>query len=217
MTVAIRCAGDRILVAELGDGISPQINALVRAFCHAFEARRVPGIVELVPTYRCVAVHYRPEEIARRGLENEMLAAAREAGESAPQPARLVEIPVIYDGPDLGFVAAHARLSLEEVVRIHAVPEYLVHMLGFTPGFPYLGGMDERIAAPRLEKPRVRIPAGSVGIAGAQTGVYPIESPGGWRLIGRTALKLYDPAREPPILLDAGDRVRFIPVREADA
>ncbi len=217
MTAAIRCAGDRILVVELGDGISPQINARVRTFCRAFEARRVPGIVELVPTYRCVAVHYRPEAIARRTLEAEMLAAAQEAGESVPPPGRLVEIPVIYDGPDLDFVAAHARLSAEEVVRIHSAAEYLVYMLGFTPGFPYLGGMDERIAAPRLEKPRVRIPVGSVGIAGAQTGVYPIESPGGWRVIGRTPVKLYDPGCEVPFLLDAGDRVRFVPVREADA
>jgi inhibitor of KinA len=216
VTVAIRCAGDRVLVAELGDGISPRVNARVRAFCRALEARRVSGVVELVPTYRCVAVHYRPEEIARRALETEILAAAREAGESALPPARLVEIPVIYDGPDLDFVAAHARLSAEEVVRVHSAPEYLVHMLGFTPGFPYLGGMDERIAAPRLDKPRLRIPAGSVGIAGAQTGVYPIESPGGWRLIGRTSLKLFDPTREPPFLLDAGDRVRFVPVGEVN-
>jgi KipI family sensor histidine kinase inhibitor len=217
MKVEIRLAGDRALVVELGDEISPLVNARVRAFCDALEARRVPGIVELVPTYRSVAVHYRPEEIARIVLEGEILAAAERAGAIGPQPARLVEIPVIYDGPDLDFVAAHAGLSVGEVVRIHSAAEYLVHMLGFTPGFPYLGGMDAKIATPRLEKPRVRIPAGSVGIAGAQTGVYPIDSPGGWRLIGRTPRKLYDPAREKPFLLDAGDRVRFVPIGEGEA
>jgi KipI family sensor histidine kinase inhibitor len=217
MKVEIRLAGDRALVVELGDEISPLVNARVRAFCDALEARRVPGIVELVPTYRSVAVHYRPEEIARRSLEGEILAAAERAGTIEPPPARLVEIPVIYDGPDLDFVAAHAGLSVGDVVRIHSAAEYLVHMLGFTPGFPYLGGMDAKIATPRLEKPRVRIPAGSVGIAGAQTGVYPIDSPGGWRLIGRTPTKLYDPAREKPFLLDAGDRVWFVPIGEGKA
>ncbi len=214
MKADIRLAGDRALVVELGDEISAAVNGRVRAFCLALEARGICGIVEIVPTYRSATVHYRPEEIARRALEDEIRSAALEAGESASSPARLVEIPVLYDGPDLAFVAQHANLSIAEVVRIHAGAEYLVHMLGFTPGFAYLGGMDARIATPRLTQPRTRIPAGSVGIAGAQTGVYPIDSPGGWQLIGRTHLKLYDPAQAHPFLLDVGDRVRFVPVEE---
>ena len=115
-------------------------------------------------------------------------------------------------GPDLPFVARHCGLSPDEVIRIHSAAEYLVYMLGFTPGFPYLGGMDERIATPRLEKPRTRIPAGSVGIAGTQTGAYPLDTPGGWQLIGRTPVKLYDPDREQPILLRAGQFVKFTPI-----
>ena len=138
-----------------------------------------------------------------------------EAGAGPSRSARVVRVPVCYGGahgPDLEFVAAHAGLTTDEVVALHSAVAYLVYMLGFTPGFAYLGGMTERIAAPRLDSPRTRIPAGSVGIAGAQTGIYPIESPGGWRLIGRTPLRLFDPRSERPFLLAAGDRARFVPV-----
>jgi KipI family sensor histidine kinase inhibitor len=130
-------------------------------------------------------------------------------------PGRLVEIPVRYggaDGPDLGEVAAHAGLTESQVVVLHASVEYDVYMVGFSPGFPYLAGLPERLAMPRRATPRVRVPAGSVAIGGLQTGVYPLASPGGWRLIGRTPLPLFDPRREPPVLLSLGDRVRFVPV-----
>ena len=130
-----------------------------------------------------------------------------------------MEIPVLYGGeygPDLNYVAEYNHLTPEEVVRIHTSAEYLIYMLGFTPGFSYMGGMDERIATPRLESPRVLIPAGSVGIAGKQTGIYPIDSPGGWQLIGRTPVKLYDAHRDNPILLDAGLHVKFIPVDKSE-
>lgn len=212
MNAVIRSAGDRVLVVELGKEINPAMNARVRALLRALERARVPGVVEFVPTYCTVAVHYRPERIGMQVLEQAVRSALSDAESAPAEPARVVEIPVLYDGPDLDFVAAHAGCSIREVVRIHAAPEYLVHMLGFTPGFAYLGGMDEAISTPRLDKPRVRIPAGSVGIAGAQTGVYPIDSPGGWRLIGHTTAKLYDPASKNPFLLEAGDRVRFVPV-----
>jgi len=124
-----------------------------------------------------------------------------------------VEIPVVYggeSGPDLAFVAAHTGLSADEVIRRHTAPTYTVYFIGFTPGFPYLGGMDVRLTAPRLETPRARVPAGSVGIAGPQTGVYPLESPGGWRIIGRTHLPLFDLSAQPPSLLSPGDEVRFV-------
>lgn len=124
---------------------------------------------------------------------------------------RLVEIPVSYDGPDLGDVAAHCGLSLGEVVRRHAQPEYVVYFIGFQPGFAYLGGLDEALHTPRRAEPRVAVPAGSVGIGGAQTGIYPLATPGGWQLIGRTALPLFDPQAAPPTLLAPGDRVRFVP------
>ena len=128
---------------------------------------------------------------------------------------RVVEVPVVYGGefgPDLDFVSLHTRLPVEEVIRLHSGGEYPVYMIGFTPGFPYLGGMDGRLASPRLETPRTRIPMGSVGIAGEQTGIYPQESPGGWRIIGRTPLRLFDLQREPPCLLSPGDVVRFVPI-----
>jgi KipI family sensor histidine kinase inhibitor len=130
-----------------------------------------------------------------------------------------VEIPTVYggkDGPDLDFVAAYHHISPEDVVRIHAGAVYQVYMLGFTPGFAYLGGMDPLIAAPRLAKPRTKVPAGSVGIAGVQTGVYPLETPGGWRIIGRTPLRLFDLLAEPPVILAPGDEVRFMPVLEGE-
>ena len=131
--------------------------------------------------------------------------------------SRTVEIPTLYggeNGPDLSFVAEHNGLTVEEVVRIHSSRDYPVYMMGFTPGFPYLGGMDGRIAAPRLNSPRTNVPAGSVGIAGEQTGIYPMESPGGWQIIGRTETTLFDPNHEKPFLLAPGDQVRFVPVNE---
>ena len=135
------------------------------------------------------------------------------------QSGGLVELPVLYGGfcgPDLSFVAQHAGMTEQQIIDIHSAADYLIYMLGFTPGFPYLGGMDARIAVPRLSSPRVKIPAGSVGIAGEQTGVYPIASPGGWQIIGRTPLKLFDPGREQPFLLSAGQTVRFVPIDEAE-
>jgi KipI family sensor histidine kinase inhibitor len=131
----------------------------------------------------------------------------------------VTEIPVCYGGeygPDLERIAAHAGLSTSEVIRIHSGRDYLIYMMGFLPGFCYLGGLDERIHTPRLSSPRLRIPAGSVGIGGSQTGIYPMDSPGGWQLMGMTPVKTYDPARETPILVEAGDYIRFVPVSEAE-
>ena len=135
------------------------------------------------------------------------------------EPAKVVEIPTIYGGeygPDIEFVAEHNNISIDEVIEIHSSRNYLIYMLGFTPGFPYLGGMSEKIETPRLKTPRTKIPAGTVGIAGKQTGIYPIDSPGGWQLIGRTPVKLYDPFADPPVLLNSGDYLRFVPIDETE-
>lgn len=208
-------AGDRCVVVEFGDGIDAQVNARARALARRLQALQHPGVIETVPTYRSVLVHVDPLTVDPADIEAliRTLDLVRDADPSPP--ARVVDIPCAYGGafgPDLPDVAAHAGLSEEEVVAIHASAEYLVYMMGFTPGFPYLGGMSPRIAAPRLATPRTIVPAGSVGIAAEQTGIYPIESPGGWRLIGRTPVRLFDALRQPPVWFDAGDYVRFLPI-----
>jgi inhibitor of KinA len=208
-------AGDSAFVVEFGDTIDPAINRRVRDLLLAIEAARLGGVGDLVPTYRSLLVSYDPLRVGFETLRRQIAdLAARQSAVAVPPP-RLVEIPTAYGGefgPDLPFVAEHNRLTIEEVVAIHAGTDYLVYMMGFSPGFTYLGGMSERIATPRLRTPRTAIPAGSVGIAQQQTGIYPTESPGGWQLIGRTPVSLFDPARHPPVLVEAGDSIRFVPV-----
>jgi inhibitor of KinA len=160
-------------------------------------------------------VIYQPRLISLKDLERFLQHTHDQSKENLLPEGRLVEIPVVYGGefgPDLEFVAYHARLKIEEVIRIHSDREYVVHMIGFSPGFPLLGGLDERLYTPRLETPRNHIPQGSVGIGNHQTGVYSLESPGGWRIIGRTPLRLYQPEVDPPVLVDIGDIVRFRPI-----
>ena len=215
-------AGDGALVAEYGDAIDARLNARVRQLQHALEDLRPPGVTELVPTYRSLLVHYDPMVVRHESAAALVLDAAGQLPDDAGGPTRVVTIPVIYgeaEGPDLAEVAAHAGLGEAEVVNLHAAGDYLVYMIGFMPGFPYLGGLHPAIATPRLTTPRTRVPAGSVGIAGAQTGIYPAESPGGWRLIGRTPVRLFDPRLDPPVLVQAGDHLRFMPVsrREYEA
>ncbi|RLF75230.1 allophanate hydrolase, partial [Thermococci archaeon] len=174
-------------------------------------------LIEVVPTYTSIYVYYDPLKIGY----SEVVEAVKPFLNAEPkkEKARIIEIPTAYGGefgPDIEFVAEYNGLSVDDVIEIHSKPLYRVYMLGFTPGFAYLGGMDERIATPRLEKPRLKVPAGSVGIAGKQTGIYPLESPGGWRLIGRTPLKLFDANREPPTLLQPGDYIKFVPISEEE-
>ena len=218
-SIRILLTGDTSLSVEFGDEIDEAINRDIRAYKIALEKAAVPGIVETVPTYRSLMVHYDPSVIRYGELREKLEKLLDEMAAVTIPSAPVLEIPVLYGGemgPDLPFVAKHAGLSEEEVIRIHSSAEYLIYMLGFTPGFTYLGGMSDKIAAPRLQLPRVRIPAGSVGIAGKQTGVYPIDSPGGWQLIGRTPVKMYDPDREVPILPEAGQYIKFYPVTQEE-
>lgn len=215
MILRFKPAGDKALVVECGDTISEEVNRRVRMIGWAIQQRNIPEVQEIIPTYRSLLVLYRPELIAPADLAAEINQCASEAtGGEMPEP-RINVIPVAYGGeygPDLEYIAKLNGLTPAEVIELHSNRDYLIYMLGFTPGFPYLGGVADKIAAPRLTNPRLRIPAGSVGIAGKQTGIYPVESPGGWRLIGRTPLRLYDQDAARPVLLRAGDYIRFKPI-----
>jgi len=214
-----RPLGDAALRIQIGEGIHPEVNRRVRAACAGLERASLPGVVEWVPSYTAVTVYYQPHVVRYDELCGKLDEAVA-AGQDLPTPAaHEVTLPVLYgglQGPDLGFVAQQHRLSVEEVIDLHSRPDYLVYMIGFAPGFPYLGGLSERLATPRLDNPRLSVPKGSVGIGGSQTGVYSVDSPGGWRLIGRTPIPLYDPTKERPALLEAGDRVRFRPVSASE-
>lgn len=210
--------GDAALLVECGAGIDAASNARVLALAQRITARRPAWVEDVVPAYASLAVFVAAEAFAASDApldeaERQLRALLAGDGDGVATQARTMEITVRYggeDGPDLARVAAHAGLSPGDVVAHHAAGEYTVAMLGFAPGFPYLLGLDPRLATPRLATPRTRVPAGSVAIGGGQTGLYPHPGPGGWNLIGRTDAVLFDPAREPPALLAPGDRVRFV-------
>ena len=215
----ILTSSDCSFCVEFGNEISEQINEQVRAYTMAVEAAGIEGVTELVPTYRSVTVHYKPEVIGWSKLYTQLSKLTETLSAAEFPPAETIRIPVLYGGeygPDLKSLAELHGLSEQEVIELHTAPDYLIYMMGFLPGFCYLGGLDKRIATPRLKTPRVKIPAGSVGIAGEQTGMYPLESPGGWQLIGMTPLKLYDPQREKPILLEAGSRLKYYAIGEEE-
>ncbi len=208
-------AGDKAFVIELGDGISPEINRMVHSLSLAIEKQGISGVLDLVPTYRSVLINYDPLILPPNELEGRVRELTQDLDETPPTASRVVELPTAYGddhGPDLEYVAEYNGLTEEEVIALHSGTDYLVYMMGFTPGFTYLGGMPEKIATPRLQTPRTAIPAGSVGIAERQTGVYPIESPGGWQLIGQTPVRLFDPSKQPPVIAEPGDYIRFVPV-----
>jgi len=200
--VNVRPAGDRALLVEVED------LAAVHRLLAALRAADLPGLVELVPGYRTVLIQADPDRLDLDRLAADLPGWPLPSAEAAV--GELVEVPVVYDGEDLPAVADHTGLPVEEVVRRHAAPTYTVAFLGFSPGFPYLVGLDPSLATPRRATPRTAIPAGSVGIAGDQTGIYPSASPGGWQLIGRTELVLFDPDRDPPALLAPGGRLKFV-------
>jgi KipI family sensor histidine kinase inhibitor len=203
----IREAGDAGVLITLEPVIDAEVNGRALAIAAAVRDARLPGIRDVVPTYRSVAIHVGPAADRSRLLPRLEAIAAASTG---TVDGRHVDIPIVYDGPDLDAVAAHAGLSADAVAERHAAEEYRVFMLGFLPGFPYMGSVDPAIAAPRHPTPRPRVPAGAVGIAGRQTGIYPCDSPGGWQIIGRTALPMFDLERDPPATLAPGDRVRFV-------
>jgi inhibitor of KinA len=218
--------GDRAVVITLGDAISESTHRRVRSVTTRLTERQPAGIGDVVPAFASVTVHYDPSFAAcGHGSHpyREMVTVLEEVlgdiTDSALPPPRVVDIPVCYGGelgPDLESVAKRHELDADEVVRIHAAGDYLVYMVGFMPGFAYLGGLSERIVTPRRSSPRTAVPAGTVGIGGQQTGVYPLESPGGWNLIGRTPYKIFDISREEPAMLVTGDRVRFRPISLAE-
>jgi len=213
--MTIKPAGDRALTVEFENEISEETNRKVLSLNRKLKALAVPALLETVPSYRALLIYYDPEIMCFGKMKRIVKTADSKVPEKETEHGKTVHIPVCYGGEygeDLADVAGVAKLSEEEVIRIHSSGTYRIYMLGFLPGFPYLGGMDKRIAAPRLQIPRVKIPAGSVGIGGAQTGIYPAASPGGWRLIGRTPLKLYDPEKTPAVPYDAGDFIHFDPI-----
>lgn len=207
--------GDRALTVEFGNEINEQINAHLMGFINKVKEQHIKGIEELIPSFRSVLIHYNPAihtysrmcDIVRAVLSQHIL--------DVDHVKRIVEVPVCYEnglGPDIDYVAEHAGLTVDDVIKIHSKEPYLIFMLGFQPGFPYLGGLDERIHTPRLETPRLKLEAGSVGIGGGQTGLYPMESPGGWRIIGLTPVRCYNPTASEAIPYQAGDYIKFKPV-----
>lgn len=207
-------AGEQGLVADFGSVISEEVNVMVQQLARMLSIQKIPGVTEVVPTYRSVMVYFDPVLITRTELERIIYCNLDEiaAHRSEPSPRRVISVPVCYGGvfgPDMDYVVRRTGLSAQQVVSAHTAESYLIYMLGFTPGFPYLGGLPDKLVVPRLEKTRTRIPEGSVGIAGKQTGFYTVESTGGWRIIGRTPIKGFNQQAQNPFVLAAGDYLRF--------
>ncbi|MGB7555687.1 MAG: 5-oxoprolinase subunit PxpB [Candidatus Korobacteraceae bacterium] len=211
-------ASDSSLLVVFGNEISPELHERVIGLFHSLQARQDPRIRNLHPGYTSLLIDFDPLRLTHDELSAVVQQLTLASDSTVDQPASLATIPVCYDiefGPDLQDVAHHAGLSVDQVVRLHSSPTYLVYFLGFTPGFVYLGGLPQVLHTPRLTTPRPSIAGGSVGIAGAQTGIYPFNSPGGWKLIGRTPVRMFDPEAAPPTRLQPGDRMKFIPIDRA--
>ena len=220
MKPTISPVGDRAISIDFGQVIDPTINRHIRQTIERIKELQLDGIIELVPTYCALLVEYDAMLYSYSEICNIIEPTLEEGmANTTNELVTVVEVPTVYGGefgPDLSFVASHNHLSEDEVISIHSGTDYLVYMLGFIPGFSYLGGMDSRIATPRLSSPRTVIPAGSVGIAGEQTGTYPSDSPGGWQIIGRTPVTMYDMSKAQAALLKAGDYVRYVPIDESE-
>ena len=216
MTHTISPVGDSAILISFGDVICPTINHKIQHVIEVIHDMKDPAIYELIPAYTSLLIQYNALEYSYAELKSKLepvLAITVDISEE--DGVTVIEIPTLYGGeygPDLSSVASYHNMSEHDVIKIHSGTDYLVYMLGFIPGFAYLGGMSPRIATPRLQTPRQSIPAGSVGIAGEQTGIYPSQSPGGWQIIGRTPLVMYDLERESPSLLSAGQYVRYVPI-----
>lgn len=214
MRTKILPLGDSAVLVQLGDEIDLKINQHVHALANLIEMSSISGIVETVPAYATLLVHYDPLIVSFAMIKDHLRAKISQAEVITSRPPRRVEVPVRYggeSGPDMESVASHCGLQVEDVIRIHSEKIYTVYMMGFTPGYPYMGKLDDALVMPRLDTPRTRVPAGTVAIAGSQTGIYSVESPGGWNLIGWTPLKLFDLESDSPFLFSPGDEVKFIP------
>ena len=215
----IRVMGDRTLLVEVGDKIATDINEGVQVLLYGLSDRTITGIVDLVPSYRSLMVSFDPLELSRKELHAIIADVWDNRKQIGLPETREHEIPVVYGGdhgPDLEWVAAYHHISTEDVVEKHSAVEYRVYMIGFTPGYPYMGELPNDLNTPRRDTPRTHVPEGSVGIAQRQTGIYPVASPGGWQIIGWTPIKLFDSNAEPPSRLQMGDRVRFKPIAQVE-
>ena len=217
--IRILTAGDSALLIEFGKEINPETNRKITALVQLMREQHIEGIVDVIPAFCSLLINYDPRVLSYEELKERMEHLLKMETKTEATRKRIFEIPVCYGGeygPDIENIAEHAGLSVDEVIKIHSSKDYLIYMLGFLPGFTYLGGLDERIHTPRLASPRLKIRAGSVGIGGSQTGIYPLDSPGGWQLMGMTPVRTYDPERQTPILVEAGDYIRFIPIDEEE-
>ena len=219
--------GDAAIVLQFGESIDPATHRAIQAVGAYLAGHPFGGLREVVPAFTTLTVYYDPWLVSEHGQHSPYEKVAETLRQLLPKAQAtaaatesvVTEIPVCYGGefgPDLDFVAQHAGLTPAEVIARHAAPDYLVHMIGFAPGFPYLGGLDARLATPRRAQPRPLVPAGTVGIAGPQTGIYSLPTPGGWQLIGRTPLRLFNPEWDAPSRLRAGQRLRFVPIGAAE-
>ena len=213
--ITIAAAGDSALVVQLPARIDPAINARLVALGEVLRRRYGATVVDAVVGYHTLTVYFDPLRVEPEWLEGEIRAVAADDSTTAIAEGAQIDVPVCYGGelgPDLASVAATIGASEEEVIHLHASREYRVYVVGFVPGFPYMGVVDERLALPRRATPRTKVPAGSVAIAAGQTGIYPTETPGGWHLLGRTPVRPFDAGRAQPVLFRPGDRVRFVPI-----
>jgi len=211
--------GDRGLLLEFGDEISREINEKVRRMALAIQAETMEGIIETVPTYRSLLIIYNPIILPVTELKKRLERLEAGLQQTPLSEPKLTRIPVVYGGiygPDLGGVANYHQISPEEVIRLHCSKSYLIYMIGFMPGYPYMGELPEALVTPRLKTPRLLVPKGSVAIAQRQTGIYSMESPGGWQILGRTPVEMFDPEKDPSSLLQMGDFVQFYEISEKE-
>lgn len=211
--------GEQAAAVCFEEKVDQQVNRQVHQLGQWLLSQKIKGLIEVVPAYRVLTVHYDPLFLSYNDLFTLVQKGIKELKPSDTLPKKVVEIPVCYDiefGLDLEDLSHHTGLSIEEMIRRHTSRTYYIYMMGFLPGFPYLGGLDESLAMPRLDNPRIKIPAGSFGIADTQTGLYPIDSPGGWRIIGRTPLRVFDPKSISPIPYQAGEFIRFFSISKSE-
>ncbi|WP_188454172.1 5-oxoprolinase subunit PxpB [Virgibacillus oceani] len=220
MDFSIKAVGDCAVKVQFLQDVTPQLNRKIKIFCNRITELNIGSAVEIVPAYNSVTIYYQPFKITYRDIYNKLKLINIDDSSCKPEKQQLIKVPVVYGGeygPDLQGVAEYNNLSVKEVIELHQKPDYLIYMLGFLPGFPYLGGLKTKLATPRMENPRRSVSAGSVGIAYKQTGIYPVESPGGWNIIGRTPLRLVNLTNQVhPFLFEAGDLVRFYEVDEVE-